>query len=40
MDLDLSVIVFAEGCGPEYDRDIWAVFRVVASLYFCPKFVP
>lgn len=39
MDLDLSIIGFAERCGPAYNRDIWAVFRVVARVYSCPRFV-
>lgn len=36
MDLDLSIIGFAEGCGPAYNRDTWAVFKVVARLYRLP----
>lgn len=39
MDLDLSGMGFAEDCGPGYNRDVWAVFRVVARLYSCPRFV-
>lgn len=31
MDLDLSIMGFAERCGPAYNRAIWAVFRVVAK---------
>lgn len=39
MDLDLPIIGFSERCGPAYNRDIWAVFRVVARVYSCPRFV-
>lgn len=39
MDLELSIIGFAERCGPAYNRDIWAVLRVVARVYSCPRFV-
>lgn len=32
MDLVLSILAFADGCGPGNNRDIWAVFRVVDRL--------
>lgn len=32
MDLVLSILAFADGCGPANNRDIWTVFRVVDRL--------
>lgn len=30
MDLDFSISGFAEGCGPRFNRGVWALFKVVA----------
>lgn len=40
MDLDFIIIGFAEGCGPRFNRGIWALFKAVARrLYSLPRFV-
>lgn len=40
MDLDFSITGFVEGCGPRFNRGIWALFKVVARrLYSLSRFV-